>query len=161
MTRQSLGKVRVQVCLAPRLKDYLLDEARVRHMDVSQIISDYVLKDIGEFGIAEDTEEGGHVYRYRGPVVFGESVDGADGVGSRVADDGGAEGRGGLAGGTRRQARPSARECEGKARARGRARRRTMEQAEAEARVRESLGPDWEYHWLKKNPHGRGDGATK
>ena len=138
-----------------------MDEARERGLDVSQIVEDYILEDISKFGVAEDTEEGGYVYRYRGPVVFGESVDGADGVGSGVADDGGAEGRGGLAGGTRRQARPSARECEGKARARGRARRKTLEQAEAEARVRESLGPDWEYHWLKKGPRGSGDGAVE
>ena len=161
MTRPSLGKVDLHVCIHPLFRDYLMDEARKRNKDVSQIVEDYINEDMQKHGVPV---EGGCVYRESN--VSSESVDGADGVGSGAADGDGAEGRGSVDGDAHRQACPSTQKRESKSKASGHAHHRPINQAEAEARVRESLGPDWKQPSLKKSPHeksphGRDDGAAQ
>ena len=76
MGRPRKNAVDLHVCVSPRLRDYLFEEAAERTTDVSQIVANYVMEDIRDNGQIELAEEGGYAYRYRGPVEW--ELDSAD-----------------------------------------------------------------------------------
>lgn len=84
MGRPKKNSVDLHVCVSPRLRDYLFEEAAERGLDVSQIVADYVMQDIRDNGQVELAGEGGYAYKYRGPVVWGCGSADAGAVSSTV-----------------------------------------------------------------------------
>ena len=101
MGRPKKDAVDLHICISPRLRSYLFEEAAERAVDVSQIVTEYVMQDIRDNGQIELTEEGGYVYKYRGPMVWGCGSADAGAVSSTVGavEDARPVGRGGLDGG--------------------------------------------------------------
>ena len=115
MGRPRKNAVDLHICISPRLRAYIFSEAAERGLDVSQIVTEYIMRDIRDNGQVE-VGEGGYVYRYRGPMgwVCDSADDGAvSSPGGAVASDaaGGREGVDGtsLRDEERSEARPDSR----------------------------------------------------
>lgn len=101
MGRPRKNAVDLHICISPRLRAYLFCEAAERAVDVSQIVTEYIMTDIKDNGQVEVGEEG-YVYRYRGPVAGSDDStdDRATSATGGAVDDARHMGRRGLDGGS-------------------------------------------------------------
>lgn len=94
-------RVDTHVHVLRALRDYWADEAAERGMDMYQVLEEYLWQDIKDNGQIILTEEGGHVYKFRGPVAGSDDStdDRATSATGGAVDDARPVGRRGLDGG--------------------------------------------------------------